>query len=140
MAANYRVFSKAQFEYELKGILARNRLGVWNFAEITSEISSIIPINEYVYSLPTRNPSVQIILFSSVDSRTGKTREKGSDAVRVVLRWKTRSGNVYKRIGKHLRVETLFANMERTILSEANSSLQLNYREFVPEQNLPMIL
>ena len=40
---------------------------------------------EMVYQIPTKKEHVEIRIYSSVDVRTKKSRELGSDAVRVVL-------------------------------------------------------
>lgn len=120
----YKVFSKKQFEFLMRGMLINGRLG---FME---EISNGEDTWEYVYKISTKNKSVEILVFSSVDIRTGKTREKGSDAVRLVLRWQTKYGYIYKKLAKHYRLETLFQNMEKTIKDAQNNVFNLNGKEF----------
>lgn len=149
---SYKTFSKAQFESELKYIVAKNRLGVWNFAEITAEVAEHaaranqrpIPIYEYIYKVPTKSPVVDLLVYSSVDRNTGKTRDYGSDAVRVVMRWtfakKHPDGSVivhrlYRKIHKHLRIDTLFANLEATIMNNQQTTSGLIYSNFVPEKD-----
>jgi hypothetical protein len=111
-------------ELEKRGMLINGRLG---FME---EIGTDSDTWEHVYKISTKNKSVDIIVFSSVDVRTGKTREKGTDCVRLVLRWTTKYGEIYKKLGKHYRLETLFDNMEKTVREAQNSVFNLNGKEF----------
>jgi hypothetical protein len=70
---------------------------------------------ERVYCIPTYNRAVTIIVYSSVDIRTNKVREHGADRVRVVYRWKTRNGMLYRKGAWHNRVEGLFSNLCETV-------------------------
>ena len=125
----YYKFSRKHFEFELKGILIRNRMGFMQ--DITEEwLSEGNETWERIYKVSTKNKSVDIILFSSIDIRTNNVRDNGADRVRVVLRWKTKNGPVYKKIHHHNRLDTLFKNLECTIKKLQTEVFNLNYREF----------
>lgn len=69
---------------------------------------------EKVYSIPPLNTrvddAVTILVFSTIDVRTGKARDKGQDAIRSVI-WDT---NLQKPIGgrkKTLRIQTWKSNL-----------------------------
>ena len=53
---------------------------------------------ERIYKITTKNPSVDIVLFSSIDIRTDKVRDHAQDAVRLVLRWKTKMDTYIKKM------------------------------------------
>lgn len=59
---------------------------------------------EYVYQLPTSRNDVAVRIFSTVDKRTGHTRAKGADAIRVVF-WDTLNDRPVGKGKKILRVE-----------------------------------
>ncbi len=110
-------YSQNKFERELIRIRINNGLLSWK--EITESFNQKHgePISlEHIYSFPTRNRFVQIVIFSSVDTRNHQSRNKNTDAVRVIYEWSTRKGPIYKRIDKHLRINTLFINLEKTII------------------------
>ena len=111
----YKQFSKQKFEYELSRIRRENGLGGWT--DVTDYIENSW---EYIYSLPTNIGGLSILIFSSVDINTNFTRDFGSDAVRVIYRWNTRNGVLYHRICKHKRIDTLFLNLEKTIVNNCN--------------------
>src|SRR5690606_39203008 len=126
MARQYYQFSKKHFEYGVRNFLIKNRLGFMK--DITEEyIAEGNDTWERVYSISTRNRAVDILVYSSVDIKTDYVREHGDDAVRLVLRWKTRNGYVYKRIAKHLRIKTLFQNMKESVEKAQNNVFNLNY-------------
>lgn len=126
----YYQFTKKHFEYELKGILMRNKLGTMEDITEQWKIENDSETWEYIYKISTKNRSVDIIVFSSVDMNTNKVRDIGNDAVRVVMRWTTRNGNFYKKLGKHYRIKTLFKNLEKTVVDGSNSVFGLNGKEF----------
>lgn len=114
MKSNYYNFSKAKFEYEL--IQMRNKLNFVGYSEVSEDLQrNGYQINEKVYLIKTRNPYVSILIYSSIDKSTERVREIGSDAIRVVLVWKTNKGRFYKKIHKHLRIKTVFNNLEKTL-------------------------
>ena len=130
----YKKFGKSEFEYELRGILIRNKLGY--LTDITDEYREESPTWERIYSISTKNRAVRILVFSSIDIRTGFVREHGDDAVRLVMEWTTRNGKMHKRIAKHLRIKTLFANMEKSITQAQQEVFNLKYNEFYERKDL----
>jgi len=125
MAKKYKQFSKKQFEWELRNM----NLG-W-MKDITEEwLASGNETWERIYSISTKNKSVDIIIFSSVDMRTNHVREHGADMVRVVLRWKTKHGDVFKKVQHRERIETLFKNLNATIKEAQSQVFDLNFKEF----------
>lgn len=125
----YYQFSKKHFEYGVREVLIQNKLGF--LKNITEDyIAEGNNTWEYIYSITTKNPSVDIIVFSSIDMRTNHVREHGNDAVRLVLRWKTKNGYVYKKIAKHLRIDTLFQNIKKSVEKAQNNVFNLNYSDF----------
>lgn len=130
MASTYQRFSRREFEYRVRGILIRNNSG-W-LKDITEEWQENEGVTrERIYKVSTANRAVDIIIFSSVDNGTLHTRKKGRDAVRVVLRWTTSKGPVYKSIAKHPRISTLFKNLEKSI-KKCEKPFNLNMKEFTP--------
>lgn len=128
MAKKYKQFSKKQFEWELRAM----RLG--RVTDITEELlNEGKDIWERVYSVSTRNKSVDVIVFSSVDMRTSHVRDHGADMVRIVLRWKTKRGNVYKKVQHRERIETLFKNLRASIETAQSEVFNLNFKEFYKE-------
>ena len=128
----YYQFGKKHFEFGVREQLIKNRLGFLN--DITEQyIAEGNETWERVYSVSTANKSVDILIYSSVDIGSNFVRENGSDAVRLVLRWKTKNGYVYKRLAKHLRIKTLFDNMKKTIESAQKTVFNLKYGEFSKE-------
>ena len=128
----YYQFGKKHFEYGVREFLISNKLGF--LKDITeSYIAEGNNTWEHVYSISTANKAVEIIMYSSVDVRTSHVREHGDDAVRLVLRWKTKNGYVYKKLAKHLRIQTLFNNVKKTVETAQQSVFKLNYKEFSRE-------
>lgn len=128
----YYQFGKKHFEYGVREFLIKNRLGF--LADITeSYIAEGNNTWEHVYSISTSNRSVEILVYSSVDIRTGYVREHGDDAVRLVMRWKTKNGYLYKKLSKHLRIKTLFDNMHKTIAEAQKTVFNLQFKEFSRE-------
>lgn len=125
----YYKFSRKYFEYGMRNFLIKNKLGF--FSDITQEfLDERHDTWERIYKVTTKNRSVDIIIFSSVDIRTDSVRDNAADAVRLVLRWKTKNGYVYKRLAKHLRIKTLFDNIHKSIAKAQNEVFALNYKEF----------
>lgn len=129
MATQYYQFTRKHFEFELKGILIRNKLGF--VQDITQEwLDAGNHSWERIYKISTKNKSVDIIIFSSLDINTDEVRDNGADRVRVVMRWRTRSGEVFKKIHHHNRLKTLFKNLEWTIAQTQKEVFSLDYKEF----------
>ena len=59
---------------------------------------------EYVYGLPTTRQGISVHIYSTVDKRTGHTRAKGADAIRVVF-WDDVNDRPVGKGKKILRVE-----------------------------------
>lgn len=130
---SYYKFSQKHFEYGVREFLIKNKLGF--MSEITEEFQKENVTKERIYKITTKNPSVDIIVFSSVDVRTKSVRDHSADAVRLVLRWKTKNGYVYKKLAKHLRIETLFNNMKKSVEKAQCVVFKLNYKEFTNKLN-----
>lgn len=125
MAKEYYKFGKKHFEWELRSM----RLGV--VTDITDELlDEGKNIWERVYSISTKNKSVDVIVFSSIDMRTDFVRDHGADMVRVVLRWKTKRGYVYKKVQHRERIKTLFNNLKVTIEGAQSQVFDLSFNEF----------
>lgn len=125
----YYKFGKKHFEFNVRDFLIKNRMGF--LTDITDEyIAEGGNTWERIYTISTANKSVQIMIFSSVDVRTSYVREHGADMVRLVLRWKTRNGYVYKSLAHHQRIETLFNNMKKTVENAQKTVFSLNFKEF----------
>lgn len=131
MSKRYRKFGKAEFEWNMREL--KSSLGFRDFLEVTDDlIRNGYKINERVYLLRTANPSVNILIYSSIDKSNEKVRDIGNDAVRLVLVWNTKKGRYFRKLHKHLRIETIFKNMEKSLKegkSEAES-MKLKIWEF----------
>jgi hypothetical protein len=135
MSKEYYGFTRKHFEYELRGILISNRLG--KLEDYTDGfIAEGNQTFEKIYKLKSRNPAVEVLVYSSVDVTENKVRSKGADAVRVVLCWNTKKGKRYKRVAKHLRIETLFKNLENTLLGLKEEVFALKWDEFSDTPNV----
>lgn len=125
----YYQYGKKHFEFGVRDFLRKNNFGFMK--EITEQyIAEGNETWECIYSVSTRNKSVDILIYSSVDMRTNFVRDNGADAVRVVLRWKTKNGYRYKKVAKHLRIQTLFTNIQKSITSAQSEAFNLKYGEF----------
>lgn len=128
----YQKFGRKHFEYEVRNFLIKNKLGF--LKDITNEyIEEGNKTWEHIYSISTRNRSVDIVVYSSIDIREGYVRSHGDDAVRLVMRWKTRNGYVYKKLAKHLRIKTLFRNIHKTVADAQKTVFNLSYGDFSRE-------
>lgn len=129
----YRKFTQKQFEYLTRNFLMEEKLGF--FKDITEEYQQENYTWERIYSISTKNKAVDIMVFSSIDIRSGAVREKDSDAVRLVMRWKTKYGYRYKKLAKHLRVVGLFDNMRLTIRKANDEVFNLDGITFTKDLN-----
>jgi hypothetical protein len=91
---------------------------------------------EKIYKITTRNPAVSVLLYSSVSVSDNAVRAKGTDAVRLVLCWQTKQGKRYKKVAKHLRIETLFINIEKTLQGLQEQVFGLKWAEFSDRPNV----
>lgn len=129
MGKRYVGFTKGQFEYNVRNFLINNRLGFME--DITDKwLKAGGDTWERIYTISTKNKAVTLVVFSSVDMRTDKVREKDSDCVRIVMRWKTKNGYRWSRVAKHYRLATLFKNMQESIEKAQDSVFALNGAEF----------
>lgn len=126
----YRRYNKTQFEVTMSKISDMYHLG--RIHDITTEIEkeSNMKYYEYVYAMPTRNPAVDFVIYSSISRKDDEMRDNAKDAVRIVMRWATKNGNVYKFLAKHLRIDTLFVNIRKTLVEANENIFNLNYFEF----------
>jgi len=128
MGKQFTTYTKKQFYFFL--IQTMKELKMYGKClEVTEQFPDTW---EAVYSIPTRNKSVDIVVYSSVDLRTQRTRDKGADMVRIVLRWKTKDGFMYKRIAHRERLVTLFANVKKSIADANEKAFGLKWNEFQP--------
>lgn len=123
----YKQYWKSEFQGTLSSFAKSNGMIGWQ--EVSEELEGDdVPIREFVYRISLRNPSASIIVFSSVDKATERTRENGTDAVRIIYEWKTKNGLIYSKIAKRNREETLFQNLEDSIVEAASNCFNLgNY-------------
>lgn len=128
-------YNQWNFEYKLKWALISTKAGFMeDYTEQWRKLGH--ETQENIYRVSTKNPAVDLIIFSSVDLRTHWTRENGMDAVRIIMRWKTqRWGYVYKRLAKHYRRDTLFNNIRKTLLLSKGQIFNLIPGEFTYDSN-----
>ena len=67
---------------------------------------------EIIYSIGTSNQNINIRIYSTVDIRTGQTRDKGKDAIRIVF-WDNLNNRPIGKGKKILRVEGATTISER---------------------------
>ena len=67
---------------------------------------------EFVYQIDTKNENVNVRIYSTVDKRSGQTRDKGADAIRIVY-WSIRTDRPIGKSKKILRVEGATTIQER---------------------------
>ena len=128
----YQAYSKAKFEYQLRGISWKVRSK--GILDVTEDLKrNGITVKEHVYLMQTHRDNVAILIYSSLDVRTGRTRENGTDAVRVVVTVKTPQGRYYKAVKKHLRLQTLFDNLEKTL---ELTMKDINFNKYSPSGSL----
>lgn len=120
----YKQYWKSEFQSALSSFSRTGKINSWK--EISEEMESEeIPINEFVYRIYLKNPSASIIVFSSVDKSTERTRSIGVDAVRIIYEWNTKNGPIYSKIAKRNRVEALFENLRESVVGAAHNSSNL---------------
>ncbi len=121
----YQSYWKSQFEAFLSELSNHPSLSPWR--EVSRKIQDeTMPIQEYVYELSIDDSASSIIIFSSVDKSSDRTRALGSDAVRVIQVWHTKKGPIYRKIQKRLRVSSLFENLTQTIHKTLDTSDDLS--------------
>ena len=136
----FKHFSVKKFEYELYNL--KNKGYIEYYSTATDEMMKLAGkyIAEEVYYIITKNPFVKIVVYSTLDRRSGttndnkmKTREKGKDAVRILLLWRMKDKLYIKSFKNLYRVDTFFDNLEKTI-KEINLAIErgLDLKEFKP--------
>lgn len=121
MRENFCIYNKQEFESELQVIVTDIGLSINSIQDITQAlIDKGFNTKERIYKIRTNQSNKCIIIYSSLDIRTNRTRTKGSDALRVIIWLRTKQGDFFKSYKKHYRVETLFTNLSKTI-KEINS-------------------
>lgn len=120
----YKPYWKSEFQKFLTSVNGAGNIVCW------SEVSDQIGTNgfmvwEYVYKIELKNPSVSILVFSSVDKTSDRSREVNSDAVRLVFAWSTKNGIKYSKICKKYRVESLFENLSQELIAASNECFDL---------------
>jgi hypothetical protein len=127
---NFCVYSKEEFEDELKSIVNGIGLPIYNIQDITKPlIDKGFNTKERIYKIKTSQANKCIIIYSSIDIRTDRTRDIGSDALRVVIWLRTKQGDFFKSYKKHYRIETLFINLAKSI-EEINNKEIASFRGY----------
>ncbi len=86
-----------------------------NLEEVSGLIENEYPIGEYVYRFDIHNKNDFFLIYSSIAKTTTITREKGKDAVRIVLYIYNSKGGFYKSVGKCYRVRKLLENLSNKL-------------------------
>lgn len=116
MAENFCVYNKAEFEGELQAIVTDLGLSINGIQDITEAlIEKGFNTKERIYKIKTSQSNKCIVIYSSLDIRSNRTRNKGSDVLRVIIWLRTTKGDFFKSYKKHYRVDTLFKNLAKTI-------------------------
>ena len=119
---NFSVYTKSEFETELLSMVTGQGLPPYSIQDITEAlISKGFNTKERIYKIRTNQSNKCIIIYSSIDIRTNRTRDVGADALRVIIWLRTKQGDFFKSYKKHYRIETLFKNLEKSI-TEINST------------------
>jgi hypothetical protein len=122
---NFCVFTKQEFETELQAIVTGLGLSINSIQDITKPlINKGFNTKERIYKIKTNQSNKCIVIYSSLDIRTDRTRDIGADALRVIVWLRTKQGDFFKSYKKHYRVDSLFKNLTKTI-SEINN-LEIN--------------
>lgn len=120
----YQPYWKSEFQNCLSEISNQGNLLRWE--EISSSLDTDAYTTwEYVYRFHLRNPSVSIIIFSSVCKLDDRSRDVNNDAVRIVFEWHTSYGIKYSKIAKKYRVEGLFSNLKMELIKASNECFGL---------------
>lgn len=112
----FKSYSKDKFERELTVIKDKNSdIRYWR--DITAEVekNSDNGLGEYVYCFITTKSDLEILIYSSIDRATDRSREIGEDAVRVVAKLNKDGKVQYPYSKSHPRIETVFKNMAKSI-------------------------
>ena len=126
----YRPYWKSEFQNCLSSVSGQGNLVRWE--EVSEELEAEgNKIWEYVYRFGLNNPSVSIIIFSSVYKNDDRSRDVNSDAVRIVYEWHTKNGVIYSKIAKKYRVDTLMDNLRQVLIDASQDCFNLERYEWV---------
>lgn len=127
---NFCIYNKDEFESELRNIVTSLGLTVNCIQDITfALIDKGFNTKERIYKIKTNQNNKAIVIYSSIDIRTNRTRSKGSDALRVIVWLRTKQGDFFKSYKKHYRINTLFKNLSNSI-KEINSTEISNFKGY----------
>lgn len=119
--------SKKYFEYKIISGLIKYDLGyLKDYTEKWEDEGH--STDEYVYIIKTFNKSLDILIFSSISINANKSCR--NDKVRVILKWKTNYGILYKKFSKFYIDDSLFNNLIKSIDIAKNNAFKLDRREF----------
>lgn len=126
----YKPYWKSEFQNCLTSVAGQGNLLRWE------EISDSLSTNEhqvweYVYRFHLKNSAVSIIIYSSVYKKNDRSRDINSDAVRIVFEWHTKNGDLYTKVAKKYRVESLFENLGGELVSASKDCFDLNKYSWV---------
>jgi len=85
--------------------------------DVTKEFTENSYTKEYVYAIDLGVRNIRIIIFSSVDTNTDKTRDSGADMVRIIWEISNQKTNkIFKTVKNLKRIGNLENNMIDAIL------------------------
>jgi hypothetical protein len=108
----YYEYSVNEFETKLKEICDIHGYEVGYF-------TAKLPLREQkerIYEVTTNNKYVRMLIYSSLGVNGTTCADVGGDAVRVIWYIKFNEKLYYKKFKKHQRIETIFKNLEKTII------------------------
>lgn len=107
---SFVIFTKSQFERGLYKMKSKNTDIIF--------VKSLLEknINEYIYILDIKNKDMKIKIWSTVDTKTERSREKGEDTIKVAL--------VYSKDMTKILYQT--HNTKRTDNWESNLTNKIN--------------
>lgn len=127
----YKPYWKSEFQNCLTSIAGKGNLLRWE--EISDSLNTDKHrVWEYVYRFRLKNPAVSIVIFSSVYKETDRSRDISSDAVRIVFEWHTKNGDLYSKVAKKYRVDSLFENLGKELIAASEDCFDLKKFSWVP--------
>lgn len=89
----------------------------WSYADMKGQDSQYRGFDyELVYEIELPAPNLSIYLFSSISARTGKARDKGSDAIRTVI-WDHKANRPIGGKKRTNRIKTWEKNLKKKVLA-----------------------
>lgn len=127
----YKPYWKSEFQNCLTSLTGTRSLLRWE--EISDSLNTDKHrVWEYVYRFRLKNPAVSIVIFSSVYKETDRSRDISSDAVRIVFEWHTKNGDLYSKVAKKYRVDSLFENLVKELIAASEDCFDLKKYSWVP--------